>query len=60
MVNELGHLEESALESQAQENDQSQFKFYFTPGGRRDTLRRAGLYSSSNEEDQGEESPVED
>ena len=62
MVNEFGYLEEADLESQAQEDDQSQVDDLYTPGGRRDTLRRVfgGEDTSSDEEDQGEESPVED
>ena len=32
MVNELGHLKESDIESQAQEDDQSQIEYNFTLG----------------------------
>ena len=62
MVMEYGYLEDDDMESQAQEEDQSQVDDLYTPGSRRDTLRKVfgGKDTSSDEEDQGEESPVED
>ena len=63
MVNEFGYLEDDDLESQAQEEDQSQVGDLFTPGGRRDTLRRIfGDYAdtSSYEEGLRAQCPVED
>ena len=55
MVNELGYLEDDDLESQAQEDDQSQVDDLFTSGGRGDTLRRVfgGGDISSDEERSG-------
>ena len=62
MVNEYGYLEDDDMESQAQEEDQSQVGDLYTPGGKRGTLRRvfSSAIDSSDEDDQGEESPGDD
>ena len=57
MVNSHGLLEDDDIESQALEDDQSQVDLFTpTPGGRRDTLRRAfgREVSSCDEDDQGD------
>ena len=64
MVNKDGLLEDSDLESEVQDDQGSQSE-YLTPGGRRETLRRAfgDSYrdsSSSDEEGQGGQGSVID
>ena len=56
MVNKDGLLEDSDLESEVQDDQGSQSE-YLTPGGRRETLRRAfgDSYRSDSDSDSDEE-----